>query len=174
MWVCPYCTRDHSNWSGFDTEVDDVVPLAHKPLNQPTKGDQDQIEDEVKTRVAEIRVSIGEVGTRLRWEGHKEFKTVQQVGGIRLVGNGEQEMNDEQRIDPELSWVVRWRETGEEPTEGDVFMGDPQSKYYWLNRKVFVLEEGILWRKGKEGKPARMVIPKKMREQIITLCHDPH
>jgi len=50
---CPYCTRTHSDWSGFDTEVDDVVPLAHKPLDQPTKGDKYQIEDEVKTRVAE-------------------------------------------------------------------------------------------------------------------------
>jgi len=123
--------------------------------------------------VAEIWVSTGEVGTRLRWEGDKEVKTVQQAEGISLVGNGEQEMKDEQRIDPELFWVVRWRETGEEPTEGEVFMGDPRSKYYWLNREAFVLEEGILWRKGEEGKPARRVIPKKMREQIITLCHEP-
>ena len=27
----PFCTRAHSNWSGFDQDVDDVVPLANKP-----------------------------------------------------------------------------------------------------------------------------------------------
>ena len=62
-------------------------------------------------------------------------------------------MKDQQRVDPELAWVARWRETGEEPTEREVFMGDSRSKYYWVNREVFVLERGILWRKGEEGCP---------------------
>jgi hypothetical protein len=47
-------------------------------------------------------------------------------------------------VDPELAWVVRWRETGEEPTEGELFIGDSRSKYYWVNREVFVLEKGIM------------------------------
>jgi hypothetical protein len=50
-----------------------------------------------------------------------------------------------QRVDPELTWVVRWRETGEEPTEGELFIGDSRSKYYWINREVFVLEKGFLF-----------------------------
>jgi hypothetical protein len=45
-------------------------------------------------------------------------------------------MKEQQRIDPELAWVVRWRETGEEPTEGELFLGDSRSKYYWINREV--------------------------------------
>jgi hypothetical protein len=64
-------------------------------------------------------------------------------------------MKDQQRVDPELAWVVRWRETGEERTEGELFIGDSRSKYYWVNSEVFVLEKGILWRKGGEGMPAR-------------------
>jgi hypothetical protein len=40
-------------------------------------------------------------------------------------------MKEQQRVDPELAWVVRWRETGEEPTEGELFLGDSRSKYYW-------------------------------------------
>jgi hypothetical protein len=82
-------------------------------------------------------------------------------------------MKDQQRVDPELAWVVRWRETGEEPTEGELFIGDSGRKYYWVNREVFVLEKGILWRRGGEGKPARRVVPKKFREQVVKLCHDP-
>jgi hypothetical protein len=52
-------------------------------------------------------------------------------------------------------------------------MGDPRSKYYWVNREVFVLERGILWRKGEEGKSTRRVVPKKFTEQVMKLCHDP-
>ena len=31
-------------------------------------------------------------------------------------------MKEQQRVDPELTWVVRWRETGEEPTEVELFI----------------------------------------------------
>jgi hypothetical protein len=124
-------------------------------------------------RVAEIWVSMGEAGTRLRWESIKGVQVVQEAEGISLQGPGEEEMKDQQRVDPELAWVVRWRETGEEPTEGELFIGDSGRKYYWVNREVFVLEKGILWRRGGEGKPARRVVPKKFREQVVKLCHDP-
>jgi hypothetical protein len=38
-------------------------------------------------------------------------------------------MKEQQMVDPKLAWVVRWRETGEEPTEGELFIGDSRSKY---------------------------------------------
>jgi hypothetical protein len=103
-------------------------------------------------RVAEIWVSTGEAGTRLRWESIKGVQVVQEVEGISLQGPGEEEMKDQQRVDSELAWVVRWSKTGEEPT---------------------VLEKGIPWRKGEEGKPARRVVSKKFREEVVKLCHDP-
>jgi hypothetical protein len=49
--------------------------------------------------------------------------------GISFQGPGEDEIKEQQRVDPELAWVVRWRETGEEPTEGELFIGDSRSKY---------------------------------------------
>ena len=82
-------------------------------------------------------------------------------------------MTEQQRVDPELAWVVRWRETGEEPTEGELFIGDSRSKYYWINRNFCPGEKGVLWREGDEGKSARRVVPKMYREQIVKLCHDP-
>jgi hypothetical protein len=51
---CPYCTRAHLNWSGFDQGVDDVVALAIKPWGQPMRKGQDQEEEEMGPRVAEI------------------------------------------------------------------------------------------------------------------------
>lgn len=109
--------------------------------------------------------------TRLRWESVKGVKVVQEAEGISLKGPGEEEIKEQQRVDPELAWVVQWRETGEEPFE-ELLMGNPRNKYYRVNREVFVLEGGILWWKGEEGKLARRVVPKKFREQIMKLCHD--
>ena len=173
MGGCPYYTRAHLNWSGFDQDVDDVVPLANKPWGQPVSNGQDQEEEEMGPRVAEIWVSTGEAGNRLRWESIKGVQIVREAEGISFQGPGEDEMKEQQRVDPELAWVVRWRETGEEPTEGELFIGDSRSKYYWINREVFVLEKGVLWREGDEGKSARRVVPKMYREQIVKLCHDP-
>ena len=62
---CPYCTRAYTNWSGFDQDVDDVVPLANKPWGQPVRKGQDQEEEEMGPRVAEIWVSTGEAGVQI-------------------------------------------------------------------------------------------------------------
>jgi hypothetical protein len=72
----------------------------------------------------------------LRWESIKGVQIVRQAEGISFQGPGEDEMKKQQRIDPEIAWVVRWRETGEEPTEGELFLGDSRSKYYWIKREV--------------------------------------
>jgi hypothetical protein len=91
---------------------------------------QDQEEEEMGPRVAEIWVSTGEAGNILRWESIKGVQIVREAEGISFQGPGEDEMKEQQRVDPELAWVVRWRETGEEPTEGELFIGDSRSKYY--------------------------------------------
>jgi hypothetical protein len=116
----------------------------------------------MRLRVIEIWDSTGEAGTILRWESVKGVQVVQEAEGINLQGPGEDEIKDQQWVDPKLAWVFWWRETGEETTEGEVFMGNYRSKYYWVNREVFVLERGIMWR----------VVPKKFREQVVKLCHD--
>ena len=124
---CPYCTRAHTNWSGFDQDVDDVVPLANRPWGQPVRKGQNPEEEEMGPRVAEIWVSTGEAGNRLRWESIKGVQIVREAEGISFQGPGEDEMKEEQRVDPELTWVVRWRETGEEPTEGELLLESPKN-----------------------------------------------
>ena len=71
--------------------------------------------------------------------------------GISFQGPGEDEMKEQQRVDPELAWVIRWRETGEEPTEGELFIGDSRSKYYWINREVLSWKKGSYGEKGMRG-----------------------
>ena len=82
--MCPYCTRAHINWSGFDQDVDDVIPLANKPWGQPVRKGQDQEEEGMGPRVAEIWVSTGEAGNRLRWESIKGVQIVREERALVL------------------------------------------------------------------------------------------
>jgi hypothetical protein len=102
-------------------------------------------------RVAEIWVSKGEAGNRLRWRSIKVVQIVLEAEGISFQGPGEDGMKEQQRVDPELAWVVRWRETGEEHTEGELFIGDSRSKYYWINREVLSWKKGSCGGKGMRG-----------------------
>jgi hypothetical protein len=109
---------------------------------------QDQEEEEMGPRVAEIWVSTGEAGNRLRWESIKGVQIVREAEGISFQCPGEDEMKEQQRVDPELAWVVRWRETGEEPTEGELFIGDSRSKYYWINGSFCLGKRGPVEGRG--------------------------
>ena len=55
-----------------------MVPLANKPWGQPVREGQDQEEEERGPRVAEIWVSTGEAGNRLRWESIKGVQIVRE------------------------------------------------------------------------------------------------
>jgi hypothetical protein len=76
-----------------------------------------------------------------RWESIKGVQIVREAEGISFQGPGEDEMKEQQWVDPELAWVVRWRETGEEPTEGELFIGDSRSK---LSQHIFTYPPPII------------------------------
>jgi hypothetical protein len=73
---------------------------------QPMSEGQDQTEEQMGPRGAEIWVSTEEAGDRLRWESIKGVQIVRQAEGISFQGPGEDEMKEQQRIDPELVWVT--------------------------------------------------------------------
>ena len=84
-----------------------MVPLAHKPWGQPVSEGQDQTEEEMGPRVAEIWVSTGEARNILRWESIKGVQVVREGEGSSFQGSGEEEMKEQQQVDPELVWAVR-------------------------------------------------------------------
>ena len=61
---------------------------------------QDQAVEEMGPRVAEIWVSMGETGNRLRWESIKGVQIVREAEGISFQGPGEDEIKEQQRVDP--------------------------------------------------------------------------
>ena len=102
--------------------------------------------------------------------------TVDAVGensGIALGDLNPEELRENQAKDPELRWVVLWRKTGEEPPEGDLFLANAHTKFYWVNREMFVLGENqVLYKDEDDQGPRRVVVPKGMRGTLLQLCHD--
>jgi hypothetical protein len=56
----------------------------------------EQEEEEMGPRVAEIWVSTGEAGNKLRWESIKGVHIVREAEGISFQGSGEEEMKKQQ------------------------------------------------------------------------------
>ena len=53
------------------------------------------------------------------------------------------ELNNHRRSDPDIGPVIIWLET-EEPSEAELFLSSPNSKFYWLNKNLLTIEDGIL------------------------------
>ena len=119
---CPYCTRAHHQWSRFDEEVDDVVPLSFRT---PTV-------DQIVTA---------------------------------------------QRDDANLEHLLKFLESGKEPTEYFLMLASAETKAYWLNKEQFILRDGVLLYRYVsddpfEPKTYKLVVPESLRQDILELAHD--
>ena len=57
-------------------------------------------------------------------------------------------------------------ETQEEPNQATFV----EEKSLWINRNLFTLKDGVIWR--KIGGSETLVVPNSLQEQIIELNHD--
>jgi hypothetical protein len=61
-----------------------------------------------------------------------------------------------------------------EPEGNELFLSSPGAKSYWINIQMFFLDKhGVLRNTPKkDGARTRLVIPVKLRETVIELCHE--
>ena len=58
-----------------------------------------------------------------------------------------QNLQEEQTKDKDLILFLDWRKNQNEPNEGTLLLSSSEAKYYWLNKEVFKLIDGVLFRK---------------------------
>lgn len=92
-------------------------------------------------------------------------------GGISLSRSSMNNLK-EQQSKKECSFLFDWLTQKAEPTEGQIFLADAETKYYWINRNCFVLENDLIWRLNPKTDQKQLLIPKPSRDEIIELCHD--
>ena len=77
-----------------------------------------------------------------------------------------------QRKDPQLKPLIEFLESGK-TIEEEVRAGwDPATKFYYENKDVFFIDKpsGVLY--FDDGIRELIVVPKEMKEEIMSLCHD--
>lgn len=83
-----------------------------------------------------------------------------------------EELNTGQAADKDLNIIIDWLSTGEVPDEGIVFLASPEAKYYWLNKEMFQLVDGVLFRQKMDSKDLELVVPDCLKEQAMAWHHD--
>jgi hypothetical protein len=96
-------------------------------------------------------------------------------GSLSFVGLSPEEMRESQQRDSGLSSYCQWLAADSEPDEGDLLLASPALKYLWLNWILSTKDnEQVLWNlTGKEeSEDILLVVPKKLREEVLRLCND--
>ncbi|XP_048242778.1 uncharacterized protein LOC125375886 [Haliotis rufescens] len=173
---CKYCTRAHENWSRFFRDVDDTIPLAH--VGRDCLSDDDSPDDcGLPVSCLEIQ-SIGDSGFQMNTTPVPVRLVVTDDGQKEQFGYSSEEICNQQRSDPDLTIIMDWIQTAEEPSESSLFLASPAAKHYWLNRTLFQIDKQGLLRvdplikeKTTRGM-ASLVVPKSLQQEVLRLNHD--
>ena len=69
------------------------------------------------------------------------------------------ELEKGQAADKDLKQIITWLTTKEEPEKGSLFICSPEAKYYWVNKEMFRLVDGVLFRQKPTSKDLELVVP---------------
>ena len=68
--------------------------------------------------------------------------------------------------------LPQWLLHGTEPPDGELFLANAASKFYWINRPCFKLEADMLWRIDPKSDRQQLLVPSELRQEILVLNHD--
>ncbi|XP_041378828.1 uncharacterized protein LOC121391185 [Gigantopelta aegis] len=192
---CKYCVRANDKWGSFFDNVDDAVPLA-------TRVDQPKLVRQVVSAVNErvhqwcrvlsssscslgvlssipsqsrgplcTHIDVGVVPNKVL----SVTTTEDSSGDNSFVGYSAGQMKEKQREDRGLRQVIQWLETQVVTSEAELFLGDRQSKCYWINRDTFHLDErGVLYKRIEDDSESKelLVVPHSLRREWLRVNHD--
>ena len=144
---CTFCKKIEENWSKFLEDVDNIDSLN-------TQVDVDKHQKELPkndgiTVIADIRPEEEEEPLP---DPDDNFRTAQ-------------------KEDSSLKFLYNWLENQEEPLAEEVKISSSEVKHYWVNKNLFFLSQGIIYRKD-DGDKDLLVVPEKMKMKVLTAHHD--
>ena len=123
-------------------------------------------------------ISIEMVKTPLGMSIHTPYMdspnvNVTKESGLEAATYTPEVLRDFQSKDPDLEINLIWLRDNEEPSEATIFRCSQRAKKYWLNKEIFFIDEsGLLRNLDKHSSKPRLVIPRDLTEEIMSLCHD--
>ena len=151
---CPYCRKIHEKWSEFGKNVD----TAGKLSDEKTAIRQTRIECSPDYQMGiDILFTNAPIDIRTIDEPHQWLDNQEQI-------------EKEQRNDPDLKFLINWLESGVEPNQAELNLADTNQKYYWFNRELFFIAHKIIYKKDEEKE--KLLVPSELKKDIFHLCHN--
>lgn len=154
---CRYCTRAHTNWSKFNEDVDDVVPLgktvekteAHAALSWLFSNDKEVCDQELQSAmhftsldISFAKSDISIISTCSMYEQQcNRVCTATCTSGFACIAYSPEEFKDLQKKDYYLQLILPYL-------------------------------DGVLRNNPKNGGEPRLVVPKTLVDEVLGLSHD--
>lgn len=74
------------------------------------------------------------------------------------------EVRQGQREDTDLKLVLEWMIDKSHPSERDLFLSSPATKFYWINKERLRLRDNVLFKKKNDSDIQDLVLPKGLRD----------
>ena len=192
---CKYCVRANQQWERFHEDVDDVVPLAvrcvtavsdHGEVEGSLGGDlypggpgdaPDDYEGTSDDEDDEVLWSTGKLRRLDDPEGISE-STEEDYGWVDQYKP--EDIRKMQMDDEATAVLIGWLEEEATPTQAELALVSPATKYFWLLRQQLALVSGVLYfqRTSHQKSCARrddgwvLVAPESLQNTLFEHCHD--
>ena len=165
---CRYCLKAHTQWKQFEDEVDEVVPLTRVSCVNLQTG-----VEELGSVVNAINTAKGMSVQLLNEEC--SIQAVSPTSDPQSPGVWDfshKRVKQAQSTEGEIAHVIDWLTNGTEPPQLDLYLSGPVAKYYWINRNLFILQNGLVWRNDPKTGREQLFVPESLRTEVMYMCHN--
>ena len=78
-----------------------------------------------------------------------------------------EEVINAQTKDEDLDIICQWLEGIGSPSEGALFLAIPGASFYWINRDMIKIMDGILYFRKKNGDGWDMILPESLKGEAV-------
>jgi transposase InsO family protein len=167
---CKYCTKAHTSWHSFEETVDNVAALS-KVCSISVEAEKMGMCIDSESSQEDVVSADGQ--TKLILSNKVKIQNISESDDacLRAWDLPVDRVQKVQSSDNNLIFLVEWLATKKTPTDGDLLIANPAAKYYWMNRNCFILKNGLIWRLDPKTDVHRLVIPERLKEEVMYLCH---
>ncbi|CAG2255195.1 tatD [Mytilus edulis] len=176
-------TEDNTRPDSSIPQDEDQNVTSHVNENLGTSQVQQQVFDSTNQYIVSqnqnvCHSSVEIVTTPLGMSVYATYLDLPNVNAITETGieastYSPEQLRDYQSKDPDLELILVWFRDKTEPSEATIFRCSPIAKKYWINKDMFYLDDNeILRNLDKKDRTPRLVVPRDLVEQVISLCHD--
>ena len=168
---CHFCLKAHKEWSRFEEDVDDVVPLVVRQISQ------------VGNRATSVPSSTESVveSNDIFSDGipipfiRQVAVSDEELDGVSMESSySSQETREMQLGDSDIHDLLVWKEEGVEPTQAMLHLSSPAVRNFWQNKALLEVRDGVLFYRWVEesGERSLLVVPHQLKQEVMRLSHD--